>query len=299
MPDGGFLAITVFVAVGSLFLIAGVALLGRRTPSSAPVGGNSLANPRQPQTSPNSKAKSRDRREEKTKDELVQRIVQAGFYRKSTIVNFQAIRIALPVLPVILGISFWGLGIITPVTAAILAVASGALGTVIPSFWLDYKRNSRQQALSQSLPDALDVIIICVEAGLSLPASMARVARELAGVHPLLASELAICQREIQMGCSTGESLQRLAKRFDSDEVRGLASVITQAEKYGASIMNALRVHAESMRVKRFQRAEERASKAAVKLVFPTILCIFPALFIVLAGPAVFRIFGMFEQMGI
>jgi tight adherence protein C len=152
--------------------------------------------------------------------------------------------------------------------------------------------------LRRALPDALDVIIICVEAGLSVQAAMAKVSRELSSVHPLLAAEMMICQREMQLGASAGEALNRLSQRFDLAEMRSLASVISQAERFGASIISALRVHAQTLREKRFQRAEELAQKASVKLVFPTIAFIFPALFVVLAGPAVVRIFGMFDKMG-
>jgi tight adherence protein C len=113
----------------------------------------------------------------------------------------------------------------------------------------------------------------------------------------MLSAELTICQREIQMGATTGEALRRVADRFDLEELRTLAAVVQQAERFGASIVHALRVHADSLRLKRFQRGEELAQRAAVKLVFPTILCIFPALFIVLAGPAVYRIFEMFQHL--
>ena len=290
------IAITVFIAVGSFFLMLAM-IFSKKGAAASDKPTSSLLVKKDGSGKPTrTKKRSGDK---PTAEDLVERIVQAGFYRKSTIVTYQTIRYAVPVVPLVVGLMVWQYGWVSPIMVVVLAIISGALGMVLPSFWLDMRRNNRQTALRRSLPDALDVIIICVEAGLSLPAAMARVSRELAGVHPLLAAELSICQREIQMGCSTGESLMRLSKRFDSDEVRGLASVITQAEKYGASIINALKVHAESMRVRRFQQAEERASKAAVKLVFPTILFIFPALFIVLAGPAVIRIFSMFDQMGV
>lgn len=292
------IAITAFIAVGSLFLMLAI-MFGWKDASAAASDNPTSSLLAKKDGSGKPKKTSNRSGNKPTAEDLVERIVQAGFYRKSTIVTYQTIRYAVPVVPLVVGLIVWQYGWVSPIMVVILTVISGALGMVVPSFWLDMRRNNRQMALRRSLPDALDVIIICVEAGLSLPAAMARVSRELAGVHPLLAAELSICQREIQMGCSTGESLMRLAKRFDSDEVRGLASVITQAEKYGASIINALKVHAESMRVRRFQQAEERASKAAVKLVFPTILFIFPALFIVLAGPAVIRIFSMFDQMGV
>lgn len=292
------IAATVFVAIGSLFLMAILLFSGDKGIQKRKEQDGSAAYSKREMATSSRKTKPKSKNKP-TSEELMQRIVQAGFYRKSTIVTYQTIRYAVPLVPLLVGLMVWQYGWVSPAVVLVSAVISGAMGMVLPSFWLDIRRNNRQMALRRSMPDALDVIIICVEAGLSLPAALTRVSGELSGVHPLLAAELSICQREIQMGCSTGESLMRLAKRFDSAEVRGLASVITQAEKYGASIVNALKVHAESMRVQRFQQAEERAAKAAVKLVFPTILFIFPALFIVLAGPAVIRIFSMFDQMGV
>jgi tight adherence protein C len=147
------------------------------------------------------------------------------------------------------------------------------------------------------MPDALDVIVVCLEGGLSLPGSIHRVSTELRTAHRTLAAEMTIVQREIQLGRSTGEALQRFANRFDVEELRSLASVILQAERFGASVIKALKVHADSLRLKRRQKAEEMAQKASVKLVFPTVLFIFPSLFVVLVGPAVFDIIGMFMKI--
>ena len=142
------------------------------------------------------------------------------------------------------------------------------------------------------------VDVVCLEAGLSLRASISRVAKELNTAHPLLSTELIIAEREIQLGCSGGEALKRFAARFDLEELRSLASVVLQAEKFGASIAQALRVHAEGLRIKRFQHAEELAHKAAVKLLFPTMLLIFPTLYVILLGPAVIEISSFFSTFG-
>jgi tight adherence protein C len=235
--------------------------------------------------------------DEKERKDVGDRIVQAGFYKRGFVWFFYVARVGLAILPVLVGLGAANLGHVTVTMGLIYGILAGAIGSVAPSFWLDYKKRVRQTKLRRALPDALDIIIVCVEAGLSLPAALQRVSKELRQAHPLLAGEMAICQREIQMGCSAGEALHQLSERFDLEELRSLASVIQQAERFGASIVNALRVHAETLRIKRFQRAEELAAQAVVKLVFPTILCIFPSLFIVLAGPAVFRIFQMFDKM--
>jgi len=260
--------------------------------TNAPPG--QLANSTSPRQNVRSRAKESDK---DSGDGLTERIVQAGLYKKGSIAVFTSIRVGLMILPIVMGVVIGQLGIVSPLLGLIYGVLAGVLGTIVPSLWLDYRKGQRQTQIRRALPDALDVIVTCVDAGLSLPAAISRVSKELRSTHPMLAVEMAICQREIQLGTSTGNALRRFSQRFDLEELRSLASVIQQAEKFGASITNALRVHADSLREKRFQRAEEMAQKAAVKIVFPTILCIFPALFIVLAGPAVTRIFVMFEVL--
>lgn len=245
-------------------------------------------------TQNNSKA---NRADEKAKSDLIDRVMQAGLYRPQMLAVYQAFRLAFSLVPGVLVFMAFQSSLISFNWALMVGIGGSFFGLLAPSFWLDYKKAGRQTTLRRALPDALDVIIICVEAGLSIQAAMAKVSRELSSVHPLLASEMAICQREMQLGASAGEALNRLAQRFDLAEMRSLASVISQAERFGASIISALRVHGVTLREKRFQRAEELAQKAGVKLVFPTIAFIFPALFVVLAGPAVVRIFGMFDEM--
>jgi tight adherence protein C len=166
-----------------------------------------------------------------------------------------------------------------------------------PGFYLDGRKKKRQTSLRRALPDALDLLVICLEGGLSLAASLRRVSSELRTAHPLLAYELNIVQREIQLGNSPGEALQKLGVRADLEEIRSMASVITQAEKYGASLVKSLRVHAETLRSKRQQHAEEMAGKAAVKVLFPTLLFIFPAIFVVILGPAAFQIVERLSQI--
>jgi tight adherence protein C len=168
---------------------------------------------------------------------------------------------------------------------------------IAPGLWLDYRKNSRQVSLRRGLPDALDMLVLCVEGGVSLTAGLQRVIAELHAAHPLLAAEMDLVQREMLLGVSAGEGLQKLAARADLEEMRNLASVIIQSERYGTSIVKALRIHADTLRQQRQQRAEEMAQKAAVKILFPTLLCIFPAIFIVILGPAAFQILAIFSRM--
>lgn len=247
--------------------------------------------------SKSTRGNSKNGKDDALDGDLIDRVMQAGLYRPKMIAIYQTVRFSLSLIPgVIVFIAFQS-SMISLLWAVVVGVGACLFGFLAPSLWLDYKKAGRQTTLRRALPDALDVIIICVEAGLSVQAAMAKVSRELSSVHPLLAAEMAICQREMQLGASAGEALNRLAQRFDLAEMRSLASVVSQAERFGASIITALRVHAQTLREKRFQRAEELAQKAGVKLVFPTIVFIFPALFVVLAGPAVVRIFGMFDKM--
>ncbi len=304
MGEIGLIAGAAFIAVTCLFMVVGVLLTGRSAvsvrvdelsqESVSRRTNRSLSASSFPSTAATT-AKSAT--EDKDSASLVDRIMQAGFYKKQTVWFYHIIRILLAVIPFALGIAAYQFGYVSFQWGLVYGILASVFGTLAPSFWLDYKKSQRQTQLRRALPDALDVIIICVEAGLSLPAALSRVSKELGTAHPMLAKEMAICQREIQLGASSGEALRRLAQRFDLAEMRSLASVVHQAERFGASIVQALRVHAETLRLKRFQLAEEKAQKAAVKLVFPTILCIFPALFIVLAGPAVYRIFEMLDKM--
>ena len=126
---------------------------------------------------------------------------------------------------------------------------------------------------------------------MSVPASLSRVAAELATAHPMLAQELQIVEREIQMGRSPGEAMRQFAQRFDLEELRSLSSVIIQAEQFGTSVTKAFNVYADGMRIKRHQRAEEKAQRAIIHILFPTLLCIFPGIFIVLLGPAAIMIY--------
>jgi tight adherence protein C len=184
-------------------------------------------------------------------------------------------------------------GLVTLEAGLILGLAAGLAGTLAPSFWLDHMKRVRQHRIRRALPDALDVMVVCLEGGLSLPASFSRVARELATAHPMLALEFRIVDRHTQMGRSTGEAVRDFAVRFDLEELRSMAAVILQAERIGSSVVNAMRVFADTLRVKRQQRAEELAHKATVKILFPTLLCIFPAIFIVILGPAAIQIYNV------
>ncbi len=171
------------------------------------------------------------------------------------------------------------------------AAFAGGLGFLLPDIWLYLAAKSRGEKITMALPDCLDLMVVSVEAGLGLDAALIRVSQEMGKVHPELSDEFMVVNMEIQMGLTRADALQNLAIRSGVPELKSLSAILIQAEKFGTSIATALRTHAESLRTKRRQQAEERAAKTAVKLVLPLILFIFPAIFVVLAGPAVLKLF--------
>lgn len=231
---------------------------------------------------------------ERTK--LQTRLIHAGLYRRQAMVVFLGVKVLL-IAPAFLCVAASLIGVVTLWQGLIIGLCLGIGGLIGPSFWLDRMKRKRQSNFRRALPDALDVLVICLEGGLSLAAGLRRVSTELRTAHPELASELAIVQREVQLGLTSGEALKKMGERSDLEEVRSLASVILQSERLGASLVKALRVHAESLRLKRYQRAEEKAAVAATKVLFPTLLFILPAVFVVVLGPAAFHLIEMFGKM--
>jgi len=163
---------------------------------------------------------------------------------------------------------------------------SGGIGFYLPGLVVGSRKKKRFESIFLGLPDALDLMVVCVEAGLGLDAAMRRVATELATSCPVLCEEFAISNFQLQMGRPRKDVLRDLGLRTGVDDMRSLAAVIIQAEKFGASIGSALRVQSDAMRLRRRQYAEERAAKTAVKIMIPLILFIFPGVFVVLVGPA-------------
>lgn len=165
-------------------------------------------------------------------------------------------------------------------------VMAGAVGYYAPGFIVNSIKNKRAESIFLALPDALDLMVVCVEAGLGLDTAMRRVTSEMSSSCPVLCEEFAIGNFQVQMGRARKDVLRDLGIRTGVEDMRALAAVIIQAEKFGSSIGAALRVQSDSMRVKRRQLAEERAAKTAVKIMIPLILFIFPGVFVVLVGPA-------------
>jgi tight adherence protein C len=183
------------------------------------------------------------------------------------------------------GLAFLG---VRPPPLYLIAALLGLFGWMFPYLYVDGRVKKRQLELRKSLPDTLDLLVVCVEAGLGLNQALVRVAEEADRLSPEMSDELTVVNLEIRAGTPRDEAFRRLGERTGVDDVRSLTSMLMQTDRFGTSIADALRVHAETLRSKRMQRAEEAAAKTTVKMLFPLIFFIFPAIFVVLVGPSVF-----------
>jgi tight adherence protein C len=214
------------------------------------------------------------------------KLANAGFRQAQAQTLFLASKSVVAVVGLVLGLVAGLAGGIQATAVAGLAACCAGLGLMLPDFWLRVAGSSRKQKIRHGLPDTLDLLVVSVESGLALDAAFKRVGDEMAPVHPELSEELRIATMETSMGLRRNESLENMARRTGVDEMRSLVSVVVQAEKFGTSIARALRNQADSLRIKRRQAAEEKAQKTAVKLMIPLVLFIFPAIAVVVAGPA-------------
>ena len=211
---------------------------------------------------------------------LRRRLAAAGYEGYSAAVLYSAVRLALPVV----------LGVLTVLALGfsdgwVLGLTSAALGFITPDLWLTRKTLKHRKAIQNGLPDALDLIIVCIEAGSSLDQAILKASNELEIALPVIARQLSTLSSQIRAGKPRLEAFQDLAKRTGVDDVRSLVGMLIQTDRFGTSIAQGLRTHAETLRTKRRQRAEERAGTIGVKLVFPLVLCLMPALYVVCLGP--------------
>lgn len=220
------------------------------------------------------------------------RFMNAGFRGPAApAVYFSAksvLALGLPAL-VFLGLGMGGAKLTPSVMLAVLLLA-GAVGYYLPNGVLAHLVQRRQRTILEDFPDALDLMTVCVEAGLGLDAALLRVATELEMTSPILSEELHLVNLELRAGSSKEKSLRNLALRTGVDDVDTLVAMLIQAERFGTSIADSLRVHSETLRTNRRLRAEEAAAKIPLKLLFPLIFCIFPSMMVVLLGPASIRL---------
>jgi len=196
------------------------------------------------------------------------------------------------------------LGLLLPATMAVLSstsdadpgnrfmaiVAAAAAGFFAPNEYLKVRARRRQKAVRRGLPNALDLLVVCVESGLGLDQALVQVAKDLDQAHPEISEELAMANLELKAGKRRADALRNLAERTNVDDLKKLVAVLIQADRFGTGIAQSLRAHADYMRVQARQTAEERAAKLGVKLIFPIFFCILPSLFVVTVGPMVVRI---------
>ena len=168
------------------------------------------------------------------------------------------------------------------------SIALSIVGFFVPNIWIKLRISHRKEKIQRGLPDALDLMVVCVEAGTGLDAALIRTAEEMKKTHSVLADEVRLVNLEVRAGKTRQEALKNLALRTDLEDVSNLTTLLVQTEKFGTSIAQALRVHSDFMRTKRFQRAEELAQKLPIKLIFPLALFILPMMFLVTLGPAIF-----------
>jgi tight adherence protein C len=216
---------------------------------------------------------------------LKRQLAAAGYHDLSAAVWFSASKVATPI--VIGGVAVVLMGVSE---GWILGLLGAVIGYLLPDLVLARTIRRRGRAIDNGLPDVLDLMIVCIEAGSSLDQSIAKASDELEVAHPALAQELRLITTEIRAGKPRMEAFNNFAVRTQIDDVRSLVTMLTQTDRFGTSIAQALRIHAGTSRTKRRQRAEERAAKIGVKLIFPLVLCVFPAVYVVCIGPAVIAI---------
>lgn len=211
-----------------------------------------------------------------------QRLIRAGFRNESAIKYFYGVKALVPACLCFL-VLLTGFGSSNPF---FIYIAALGLGFLMPDFWLGRQIKKRQTKIRRGLPDVLDLLIICIEAGLSLDQATRRTTEELMKAQPALCDEMNIVVLEQRAGRPRADCWRHLAERTDVDSLRNLVSVLIQSEQFGTSIAKTLRVHSDTLRTQRIQKVEEMAAKTTVKLVFPLVLFIFPSLFLVVLGPA-------------
>ena len=224
------------------------------------------------------------------------RLVQAGYRRDEALTIFFGIRVLFAVVLFLLLSSSL---IIRPNT--LVALGGLCLGYLLPGMVLARLAKRRAHRIRLSLADALDLLVVSVEAGLGLDQALTRVGTELAFAYPELADELKLINLELRAGKPRAEALRNLADRTGVDDLSSLVTMLIQTDKFGTSVAQSLRVYSETLRTKRRQRAEEAAAKTGVKMVFPLVLCIFPSIWVVTIGPAAIKfvtvLFPMIENM--
>lgn len=219
-------------------------------------------------------------------------LASAGYYGTWPALLYAIVEIAVPVAFFFVVVARWGSG------ALLFAILAAGIGRFVPGLWLSRAVEKRRREIRNALPDAIDLLIVCVESGSGIDQALNKVAEELALPYPALAREMEMICAEMRAGRSRLDAFRNFADRTRVDDVRQLVAMLVQTDRFGTSIGQALRTHAEVSRTKRRQRAEEKAAKLGVKLLFPLVFCLFPAFYTVVLGPSMVRIFKEFVWGG-
>jgi tight adherence protein C len=219
-------------------------------------------------------------------------LVSAGFISPTAVAVFYGARLTAALLVAFLFLALSPaiasfLGISRPIAALLAAAWGAALGWVTPTLLVAARARARKRQMLKSLPDAIDLLVVCVEAGLGLNQALQRVAEEIGLMSSVLGEQMGLVNLEIRAGTPREDALRSFGSRTGLDDARSLATVLIQTDRFGTSVAQALRTHADDLRVRRRQRIEEASAKTAIKMLFPLVFCIFPALFIVILGPGV------------
>jgi tight adherence protein C len=220
-----------------------------------------------------------------------QRLIFAGYRRDVHIKLFSASKIVVPAL-------LCGIGLITGAylwNPFLVLVGGLGVGYLLPDYWLDHRLKLRETSVLQGLPDLLDLMVVCLEAGLSIDQATIRSSDEMRSNHPAIAEELTLVMLEVRAGQNRVQAWRHLTDRNKVDAVRMLVTILVQADQFGTGISRTLRTHSDTMRTQRKRKVEELAAKTSVKLVFPLVLFVFPSFFVVVLGPAIIR---LVEVMG-
>lgn len=225
-------------------------------------------------------------------------LTHAGYRSPAAVQIYWAVRLLVPLVLVVL--CLLAMPLIPKLSlplGMLLVVCALGVGWLVPAIYVDKRKQARMQRLLIAFPDALDLMVVCVESGLALPQAIERVADEMAVSQPELALELALVNAEIRAGIPSTEALKHLAARTGLEDIRGLVSLLAQSIRFGTSVADTLRIYAEEFRDRRTQAAEEAAAKIGTKLIFPLILCLWPSFFLVAIGPAIIGVLKVFGKV--
>jgi tight adherence protein C len=291
-----WLSLALFVAVAVITAVAGVRIWARPKAALDRVAGTQAAVAWRIPTHPSLAFRNLVTRvgaalptPEKSAGRLRQLLARAGYYQPHAVLVVQGSRALLGAgMALLVAVAVSGASVAAS-EKLLLALSGGVFGAMTPAAFLNWQVRRRQRRLRRGLPDALDLLVICVESGLGLDQAIAQTAKELEIAHPEISREFAFVHLELKTGVRRQEALRNLGQRTGVAELKKLVAVLLQADRFGTSIAQSLRTHADFMRVQARQAAEEKVAKLGVKLVFPIFFCILPSLFVVTVGPMAVR----------